>query len=101
MTTLVGYLDFICAGLVLWGGIYLFRKKRAAESVFVLMFLVLNLVAGTFWGLLRHFLILFPIFSLTSQWENRPLLSAGVLMIGVFFQIIFLFHFVVFAGPAP
>jgi len=99
--SLIGYIDVICAVLVVGGGIYLYRKKRVAESVFVMMFFLLNWIAGTFWALPRHFLILFPIFSLTSQWGNRFLLSAGVLMLLVSLQVLFLFNFVIFAGPAP
>ncbi len=79
----------------------LVRMKRFAEAVFVAGSLGLSVMAGSFWGLPRYTIFLFPVFMLIGRLHRRTALWHALVMGGVLVQACMIVNFVLLRAPAP
>jgi hypothetical protein len=94
-------LEPVAAVLLLAASLALLRQRRAPEAVFLLAALALSVVGGSFWGLLRYSLPLFPLFTAAAGLRRWPLVWGIALVTAAMAQTLLLFQYVHSLTPAP
>jgi hypothetical protein len=94
-------LEPVAAVLLLAASLALLRQRRAPEAVYLLSALALSVVGGSFWGLLRFSLPLFPLFTAAAALRRWPLVWGLALAGSAMAQVLLLFQYVHSLTPAP
>jgi hypothetical protein len=95
-------LELPCLVFALVAGSYLLWRRKWSDGTFVLSSAGLSVFAGTWWGMPRFTLILFPLFVLISFLHKRNVVCwSGYLVAGAMLQVVFLVNFVLYGSPAP
>jgi hypothetical protein len=94
-------LEPVAAVLVLAAALALLRRRRVPEAVYLLAALALSVAGGSFWGLLRYSLPLFPLFVVGARLGRFPLAWGLTLLAAGMAQLLLLFQYVHSVTPAP